>query len=350
MGKVILLWGFDGLLGITLVWLAWLTLSRDDLFKSIVLFIIFGLVLALTWVRLEAPDVALAEAAIGAGITGALLLGALARLESTPSDGSDPAREKESLESGIPSGRNSPNKLSGIIEMSNQQNMPRIFLVILLSVMGAGLAYSVLSLPTEAPGLSERVTDNIDVSGVENPVTAVVLNFRGYDTLLEMAVLLLALLVVWSLGPVPQRREVAPGEVLDYLTRLLVPLLILVAGYLLWVGAIAPGGAFQAGSVLAAAGLLLLLSDWRFSTRFTGLSLRLPIVGGLAVFVLAGLAMMLDGGRFLEYPVAYAGTLILVIEVAATLSIGLILIELFLGGRPSQCQSPGAQIESKTEK
>ena len=50
---------------------------------------------------------------------------------------------------------------------------------------------------------------------------------------------------------------------LDTLTRLLVPVLILVAAYLLWVGAHAPGGAFQAGSVLGAAGVLLLLSGWR---------------------------------------------------------------------------------------
>ncbi len=216
--------------------------------------------------------------------------------------------------------------------------------------MGAGLAYAVLSLPAEAPGLSETVADNIDMSGVENPVTAVVVNFRGYDTLLEMAVLLLALLVVWSLGSVPQRREVAPGEVLGYLTGLLVPLLLLVAGYLLWVGAVAPGGAFQAGSVLAAAGLLLVLSGRRFGARFTGLSLRISIVGGLAVFVLAGLAMMLDGGRFLEYPIAYAGALILFIEAAATLSIGMILVALFLGGRPSPDQSPGARPGSKAEK
>lgn len=216
--------------------------------------------------------------------------------------------------------------------------------------MGAGLAYAVLSLPAEAPGLSETVADNIDMSGVKNPVTAVVVNFRGYDTLLEMAVLLLALLVVWSLGSVPQRREVAPGEVLGYLTGLLVPLLLLVAGYLLWVGAVAPGGAFQAGSVLAAAGLLLVLSGWRFGARFTGLSLRISIVGGLAVFVLAGLAMMLDGGRFLEYPIAYAGALILVIEAAATLSIGMILVALFLGGRPSPDQSPGARPDSRAEK
>ncbi len=37
--------------------------------------------LSLVWVRLDAPDIALAEAAIGAGLTGALLLSALARLD-----------------------------------------------------------------------------------------------------------------------------------------------------------------------------------------------------------------------------------------------------------------------------
>ncbi len=77
---MVLQWLFDSLLIIALLWLAWLLLSSADLFKAIVLFIAFGLVMALAWVRLDAPDVALAEVAIGAGLTGALLLSALARL------------------------------------------------------------------------------------------------------------------------------------------------------------------------------------------------------------------------------------------------------------------------------
>ena len=74
--------GFDLVLGIGLLSLAWLSLSSADLFKAVVLFIAFGLLLALAWVRLAAPDVALAEAAIGAGLTGALLMAALARLRA----------------------------------------------------------------------------------------------------------------------------------------------------------------------------------------------------------------------------------------------------------------------------
>jgi uncharacterized MnhB-related membrane protein len=76
----LLAWAFDLLLALGLLWLAWRALACADLFKAIVLFIAFGLFMALAWVRLAAPDVALAEAAIGAGLTGALLMAALARL------------------------------------------------------------------------------------------------------------------------------------------------------------------------------------------------------------------------------------------------------------------------------
>jgi len=61
---------FDALLGFSLLWLAWQALSSPDLFRAIVLFIAFGLLMALVWIRLDAVDVALAEAAIGAGLTG----------------------------------------------------------------------------------------------------------------------------------------------------------------------------------------------------------------------------------------------------------------------------------------
>jgi len=70
----------DTLLVLILLWLAWAALASRDLFRGIVLFIAFGLVLSMAWVRLGAPDVALAEAAIGAGLTGALLLATWGRL------------------------------------------------------------------------------------------------------------------------------------------------------------------------------------------------------------------------------------------------------------------------------
>lgn len=85
-------WSFDALLGCGLLWLAWQALASPDLNKAIVLFVAFGLLVALSWVRLDAADVALAEAAIGAGLTGALLLAALAQLREmsiVTADGDD---------------------------------------------------------------------------------------------------------------------------------------------------------------------------------------------------------------------------------------------------------------------
>jgi energy-converting hydrogenase B subunit D len=63
-----------------LLWLAWKALTSTDLFRGIVLFIAFGFLMALAWARLNAPDIALAEAAVGSGITGAMLLTVLGRM------------------------------------------------------------------------------------------------------------------------------------------------------------------------------------------------------------------------------------------------------------------------------
>ncbi len=76
-------WVFDILLILTLLWLAWSLLATEDIFKAVVLFMSFGMLMALAWVRLRAPDVALAEAAIGAGLTGPLFLAALRRIKRT---------------------------------------------------------------------------------------------------------------------------------------------------------------------------------------------------------------------------------------------------------------------------
>jgi len=75
-------WMLDGTLVALTIVVAALSIYHPRLFAGAVLFIAYGLLLALIWLRLGAPDVALAEAAIGAGLTGALLIGTLARLDA----------------------------------------------------------------------------------------------------------------------------------------------------------------------------------------------------------------------------------------------------------------------------
>ena len=117
------------------------------------------------------------------------------------------------------------------------------------------------------------------------------------------------------------------------LLRLVAPLIVLVAGYLLWAGGHAPGGAFQAGAVLAAMIVLLLLCDPQLLPRVPDWLERILLSLGLFVFIGVGLGVMAFHNALLQYPPGQAKWLNLVIEAACTVSIAAVLAALFAGGR-----------------
>lgn len=196
----------------------------------------------------------------------------------------------------------------------------------------AGLAGAMLCLPAPQASLPQLVRASLPASGVQHPVTAVLLNFRGYDTLLEIAVLLLAAIAARAAGGAPAP-PMPPGPEDVFLAaffRVAAPLMIVVAGYVLWVGKHAPGGAFQAGAILAAVGVLAVVSH-RIKTITGVWRQSLVLVLGLVTFITVGLGTIHGGGSFLEYPPGRAGALILLIESAAALSIAMALVVLFIG-------------------
>ncbi|MGD9289220.1 MAG: hypothetical protein PVG74_16510, partial [Desulfobacterales bacterium] len=77
------------------------------------------------------------------------------------------------------------------------QAMAAIAVLALTGILG----WTVWTLPPFSDQMIALVSSNMPISGVENPVTAVLLNFRGYDTLLEIGVLLLAAVGVLSVAP-----------------------------------------------------------------------------------------------------------------------------------------------------
>jgi len=291
----------------------WTILARAS-FAAVVGFVSFGLLLTLAWVRLYAIDVALTEAAIGSGLTGALLLGAAARLRTN--------------------------------ESAAQAERPGMALSVaaaLLSVTTtAALAAALLLLPSPAPTLAPAAAANAGATGLGNPVTNVLIAFRAMDTMLEKVVLLLALVGVWSLssdrfwgGPPSPLRAANTDGPLSFLTRLLTPIGIVVGIYILWEGADNPGGAFQGGTILAAMWLLMIMSGLANAPAVRSRSLRLVLIAGPTVFLLVGLGGLWLGDAFLAYPVAYAKAVILVIEFVMTLTIAATL-GLLLAGPPAQ--------------
>lgn len=311
---------FDAALAIVLIGCAAVLLASRDLFKAIVLFIAFGLLMSVAWARLDAVDVALAEAAIGAGLTGALLLNARGELEAR-------ARRPGTASSG------SPGPDDGLQE--GRRPAFRLAAAAAVLPVGAGSAWAVLTAPRDLTGIRPWAAAQLGESGVENPVTAVLLNFRAWDTLLEIAVLVLAVVGAWSQRlPRVQLEIPPPGRILVGALRLLAPATVLIGGYLLWKGSHAPGGAFQAGAVLAGAGVLVLLAERPLPARWSHSPLRIGLGAGVLVFLGIGCGTLLLGERFLFYRGDLATTLILGIEVAATSSIALALAAVFVGRAP----------------
>jgi multicomponent Na+:H+ antiporter subunit B len=140
--------------------------------------------------------------------------------------------------------------------------------------------------------------------GAANIVTAIIVTYRGLDTLGEVTVLFLTASIVGLVLAMGERHgrggraPPPPGELLDIGKRLLVPLIVLFGAYVFVNGHLSPGGGFQGGAIVASAVLLMLLTEpaRRFSHR---LIVLVESVSGL-LFVTLGLLGLLLAGGFLD--------------------------------------------------
>jgi multisubunit Na+/H+ antiporter MnhB subunit len=298
----------DVLLAVGLAGSAGIALLHPRRTAAVVAFLVFGILLAVVWARLGAPDIALAEAAIGAGVTSALLLDAVA-------------------------GRDRPMAPGG-------RRSVAVAGAVLAGVVAALVLWAISRLPAAGsrPGPGAEVLDRLDQTGVAHGVTAVLLDFRSLDTLLEVAVLLVAALGALSLQPDEGIAAVpAPHDapvVLDLLVRQLAPLLVLLVGWVVVAGSTRPGGAFQAGAVLAGTLLLLRLAG-RPAAVPTGRTLRPLLVSGLAAFLVIAVGTALLGDGWLVLDPAWAGTAILAVEVVLAVAIGVTLAAVFVANQPT---------------
>jgi len=305
-----------GIFLLTLMVIAALAIVQTpNLVVAVMLLGIFSLLLAVNFFLLDAADVALTEAAVGAGISTVLFLGALALTS----------------------------------EHEHRRESPRRRALSLLVVASAALVivYATFDKPRfgdpEAPVLSylgpwylEETPKQVDIPNV---VTAVLGSFRGYDTLGEVFVVFTAGLGVLFLFSTGRTGSTGRGErprgpkidlrdevLLVVVGRLLVPFILLFGLYVQFHGEYGPGGGFQAGALVAAGFILysLIEGEQRALSALPLSALTVLTVTGALLYGAVGVAGMLMGSNFLAYSV-------LANDPVAGQKLGIILIEAGVG-------------------
>ena len=250
-------------------------------FVALVTIGVVGLVVALAFVKFSAPDLALTQLSVEI-VTIVLLLLALYFLPQHAAPEPDRAR------------------------------LWRDGVIALLAGSGsAALAWAVLTRPYDTIA-GYFLENSVPGGGGSNVVNVILVDFRGYDTLGEITVLALA-----GLGIVAMLKGLqlnAPGRdaagrpwdsdaypaIMATLTRLLLPLALLVAVFILLRGHNQPGGGFIAGLITAVALIVQYLANGAAWTHQRMSSDSHPLVAwGLAIAAFTGLASWLFGYPYL---------------------------------------------------
>jgi multicomponent Na+:H+ antiporter subunit B len=145
--------------------------------------------------------------------------------------------------------------------------------------------------------------------GAPNVITGILLTYRAFDTLAEVAVLfMVAASVGLLLGRRRQPRSVpsedcpdgvrSSSEIVQTGAQVLVPLISVFAAYIIINGHLTAGGGFQGGAVIASGVLLMLLAYPQYQPNLKFLSITESVAG--ALFVSAGIAGLIVAGGFLD--------------------------------------------------
>lgn len=143
------------------------------------------------------------------------------------------------------------------------------------------------------------------VSGSANVVTAIVVQYRGLDTLGEVTVLFVSALGVALLATSLRDRVFQSmfaddhgGFILQMGGRILLPFIVLIGVYIVAHGHLSPGGGFPGGVLIATAIFILLLTG-QVSVMPHGLLNVLEALAGLGFIGLGALGFMGDNPSFL---------------------------------------------------
>jgi multicomponent Na+:H+ antiporter subunit B len=256
-----------------------------NLFAVVALGGVYSFCMALALLVLDAVDVSMTEASVGAGVSTVLLLGTLYLTHTTEAP---------------------PLKF-------------RLGPLVVAVVTGALLVYGAFGLPPFGEAVApihqhvvpRYINDVVRETGVPNVVTAVLASYRGYDTLGETSVIFTAGIGVLILlqGRLRERdTEILVGSMHEetiprVVIKLILPFILLFALYVFYHGESGPGGGFQAGVIIAAGVILYGLIYGLTAARRIAPMRLLEIMIPLGVFIYGGVGIfgLIFGGNYLDY-------------------------------------------------
>jgi multicomponent Na+:H+ antiporter subunit B len=193
--------------------------------------------------------------------------------------------------------------------------MRRVLSVIVLLILAVGLASALRGPSVGAEAQHARLIDDDQVNfgrrynsrapeetGASNVVAAILVVYRGLDTLGEVTVLFIAATGLAALLYTGRRRrserEAVPASLIVVTgCRFVFPLILLFGSYIFVHGHLTPGGGFQGGAIVAS-GFLLIYLGCRGREPGTDSFNAVESLSGLA-FVVIGLIGLVAGGSFL---------------------------------------------------
>jgi len=307
-----------------------------DLFAVVMLSGVYSLVSAAWFVSLDAVDVAFTEAAVGAGISTVLMLGAML-LTARQAAPTKPARHWVAL--------------------------------IVVCATGAALLYATVDMPSFGDPLSapnayiglEYLKRTGPETGVPNVVSAVLASYRGYDTFGETTVILTAglgvVLILGLGGPAIKRKKTSAAKakaakinqskilgahhvVLRVVSKMMIPVIIIYGAYVQFHGDFGPGGGFQAGLIIASAIILyaLIFGIDAAKEAVPPSLVRLGAALGVLIYGGVGVINLLLGGNFLEYNIlnpthpSHGQELgIMFVEIGVLVTVASVMLIIFYG-------------------
>ena len=198
------------------------------------------------------------------------------------------------------------------------------------------LIYAAQDLPEfGAPNFNHYYLQNaVKETEIPSAVAAILASYRGFDTLLETLVILIAAMAVLLASNKENHLLENKDILIRTMTRISLPIILLFALYIQFHGEISPGGGFQSGAIIAT-GLMvyaMVYGKKNFQTKLISEDkLKYLSVAGVISYVAAGFISIFTGLEFLNYTLFFSQAIwIMIVEAAVCISVTATMLLIYL--------------------